>query len=291
MNWFPTLLILLFFNQGTSKGEEVKATHVEVVQVPFLAIHPTQQNVGMRVVQAIHDSKYNDVVDEKSLHKKLEEHKAMRAVRGPHGVIFLTDGHHRTTAAFLAAKRICKEDLECMNRAKANVKIEADYSNRTWEDFANFMFQNNNIYLASDIRARIETGETTKAAVLRGDAEILPLNLDELGNDPMRSSISELFNKQKPKIDGDHFKNYLEFYLAEKISNQVESIPGHEFDADLIAKLKLVIFEDRANLLFLRCFARTDAENWTKAQNQIDAVLGIKRDEKNPEFQLEECEM
>jgi hypothetical protein len=244
----------------------------------------------MRVVEAIRDSKYKDVVDEKSLHEKLDAHKPMRAVRGPRGLIFLTDGHHRTTAAFLAAKRVCQEDMDCLNRAKANVKIEADYSNSTWKEFAQFMFQNNNVYLPVDIRSKIELGTISQEAVLREDGGVLPRNLSELGNDPMRSSISELFNNQKPKIDGDHFKNYLEFYLAEKINGQIQSTPGHEFDEDLLAKLKITIFENAENLLFLRCFARTD-DNWEKAQNQIDQVLGIKRDEKNPAFRMESCQV
>ncbi len=261
----------------------------QIVKVPFSEIHPTQPTVGYATIEKIRQKKFKNVVDEETLQKKLQKQKIMPAVKGPGGILFLTDGHHRTSAAYRASVLVCGQSEECMQRAQVYLEIVADQSGSTWSEFADFMLKNNNVYLSPMLRKQMESGEISREMILKKPGGILPDSLANLKDEPIRSAMSEMFDSLSSKVDGDHFVNYTEFYLGEKVASQIEIKAGHELESEVLDQLKKLVFNNPETLHYLRCLARQDDANWAIAQEQIDQVVGEVRTPDHPPFRKEEC--
>lgn len=265
----------------------------EIVTVSILDIHPTQPAAGVASVESIRKAKYSKINDIAEYRAKILAETPLKTVRGPEGDIYLTDGHHRALSIFRTTYEKCEtlkpvEGLDaCVKKADIKVTIEEDYSNESWDDFVDELHSSNKIYLTQSTWDKIKRGEISKKQVFKNPGAVLPQNLGKLGNDTMRSALGSLFSRQKFNIDSNNFVNYLEFFIAEKISNKVKIEPGHEFDSDVQVNLARAIFYTPDVLNYMRCLAKDDDYSWDKAQTDINLALRI---EANTPFDRSICD-
>lgn len=174
-----------------------------------------------------------------------------------------------------------------MKQALIRVNVEDDLSSKTWTDFVAALKKNNNIYLPSQLWAKIEKGEITYEQIFKKPGGIIPDSLGKLANDTIRSALGSLFSRQKFNVDGNNFINYLEFYLADKIADRVKIEPGQEFDPDVQINLARAVFYTPEILKYFRCLARSDDFSWEKAQVDINLALRL---DANVSFDQSNCE-
>ena len=260
------------------------AMGAQIAEVSVLDIHPTQPAAGYASSEATQLVKFKNIKDETALRNQILQEKPLRAVVGPGGGIYLTDGHHRalgvfrTSAAICEASRPAPEVDACMQGIKVKVRIDEDYSKSSWDDFVDALLKENNIYLPQTIKARLASGELTKERIFKGPEGVMPPSLGKLANDPMRSAIATLFYYQG--IQGDLFANYLEFHVAERLGSVVKVQVGQEFDPGVQVRLMKAIFGNADIIKFIRCLARRDEKSWSEAQKEVNQVVG--GDEGNP---------
>jgi len=262
----------------------------EVVEVPVADIHPTQPTVGFAASEASQSFKFKNVKDESSLRERVLKEKPLRGVRGPDGAIYLTDGHHRSLAVFRTAAAICEsshsrdEVKACINGVHVHIALDADYTGRSWKEFADALFAENNIYLPPATRAKLASGELKREEIFQKPGSVLPATIADVTNDPMRSAIGTLFYYQG--VDGNNFANYLEFLVAEKLGNKVEVKAGREFDPGVQIRLMKAIFGSATMVKYIRCLARPEEEAWNAAQKEIDEAIGL---DASSSFSREAC--
>ncbi len=257
------------------------ATGVEVAKVSVVDIQPTQPAAGYAAsdVSASKLLKFKNIKDETALCNQVLQEKPLRAVVGPGGGIYLTDGHHRALAVFRTSAAICESSRPaaevdpCLRGVKVKVRIEGDYSKRSWDDFVDALLKENNIYLPQTIKARLASGELTKEQLFKGPDRVMPPSLGKLANDPMRSAIGTLFYYQG--INGNLFANYLEFLVAERLGGEVKVQVGQEFNPEVQVRLLKAIFSNEDLVKFIRCLARRDKESWSEAQKEVNQVVGL----------------
>ena len=280
-----SLLFIVLFAQATFA--------VETVTISILDLHPTQPAAGVASTDYFRKTKYAKINDLDEYRALIVSENPLRAVRGPGGEIYLTDGHHRALGIFRTSAEKCasaksSEGVEaCMKRAKIRVKIEGDFSKRSWNDFVDTLLKDNNMYLPPEVREKVSRGEITREQIFKNPGGVLPPIIGKLANDPMRSALGALFSRQKFSIDGNNFVNYLEFLLAEKIADKVKVEAGSEFTSEVQISLAGAIFYNPDVLKYLRCLARTDDIQWEKAQTDINLALRI---EANIPFERTACE-
>ncbi len=266
-------------------GEEIKVSIIE--------LRPTQPAAGLATTDIFRKSKYQKTTDMAEFLAKIIAENPLRAVRGPGGEIFLTDGHHRALGVFRTAMERCESAKPavgvepCMKQALIRVNVEDDLSSKTWTDFVAALKKNNNIYLPSQLWAKIEKGEITYEQIFKKPGGIIPDSLGKLANDTIRSALGSLFSRQKFNVDGNNFINYLEFYLADKIADRVKIEPGQEFDPDVQINLARAVFYTPEILKYFRCLARSDDFSWEKAQVDINLALRL---DANVSFDQSNCE-
>lgn len=263
----------------------------EISEVTVLDIHPTQPAAGYAATEAARLLQFRNVKDEATLREAVLNQKPLSAVRGPDGGIYLTDGHHRALGIFRAASAICespgaKQAMDtCMRGIRVRVKVQGDYSKRSWNEFVDELLRENNIYLPRPIREKLVAGELSKEQIFRKNGGVLPSSLGKLANDPMRSAIGALFYDQG--INGDLFANYLEFLVAERIGDRIIVQAGQEFDPKVQFSLGRAIFNDGELVRYIRCLARRDGEEWKRAQQMINQTVGL---EAAAPFEPSSCE-
>ena len=255
------------------------AAGAEFAEVSVLDIRPTQQAAGYASSEASRLFKFKNIKDEAALRNQVMQEKPLRAVFGPGGSVYLTDGHHRALGVFRTSAAICElsrpvaEVDSCLAGIKIKVRIDADYSKSSWDEFLDVLLKENNIYLLPAIRARLASGELTKENIFKGPDRIMPSTLGKLANDPMRSAIATLFYNQG--IHGDLYANYVEFLLSERLGGAVKVEVGHEFDPAVQVRLSKVVFGNEDIVKFIRCLARKDEKSWSEAQKEINQAVGV----------------
>ncbi len=253
----------------------------EIIEVSIRDIHPTQPGAGFASSEASRLKKFKDIKDESGLRAKLKSEPPLRAVRGPGGGIFLTDGHHRALGAFRTSSAVCTSARptdgvdSCMKGARIRVRLEGDYSTNTWNEFVDALQKQNNIYLPPVVRDKLKSGEISKEAIFREPDGIIPPTLGKLVNDSMRSALGSLLVRPVIALNTDNFVNYFEFFLAERVEKRVKFEPGHETDLEVSKSIANIIFNDPEIVLYMRCLARTDGDNWQKAQSQINRLMKL----------------
>lgn len=279
-----SLLIFVLFSQATFANE--------IVTIAIGDLRPTQPAAGMVSTDYARKNKYGKVKDIDEFRAKIFTENPLRAVRGPGGDIYLTDGHHRALGIFRTAAEKCEsvkasESVDdCMKSAKVRVRIDGDFSKSSWNDFVDALFKDNNLYLPPDVRDKVSRGEISKQQIFKNPGGVLPPTLGKLANDPMRSAFGALFSRQRFSIDGNNFVNYVEFFLAEKITDKVKVEAGKELTPEVQISMAGAIFYNPDVLKYLRCLARTDEIQWDKAQTDINLALRI---EANTPFERKEC--
>ncbi|MFH0787410.1 MAG: ParB/Srx family N-terminal domain-containing protein [Pseudomonadota bacterium] len=278
------LIFTLFgcFATGVKVAEvPTLVTRVEIAEVSVVDIQPTQPAAGYAAseVSASKLLKLKNIMDETTFRNQVLQEKPLRAVIGPGGGIYLTDGHHRALGVYRASTAICESSRPaaevdaCLRGVKVRVRIEGDYSKSTWNDFVDALLKENNIYLPQTIKARLASRELTKEQLFKGPDRVIPPSLGKLANDPMRSSMGTLFHYQG--INGNLFANYLEFLVAERLGGEVKVQAGQEFDPRVQVRLLKALFSNEDLVKFIRCLARRDKESWNEAQKEVNQVVGL----------------
>jgi len=281
-----SLLFIVLFAQGSFA--------VETVTISILDLHPTQPAAGVASTDYFRKTKYAKINDLDEYRALIVSENPLRAVRGPGGDIYLTDGHHRALGIFRTAAEKCEivkssESIDvCMKKAKVRVKIDGDFTKSSWNDFVDALMKDNNLYLPPDVREKVSRGEISKQQIFKNPGGVLPPTIGKLADDPMRSALGSLFSRQRFSIDGNNFVNYVEFLLAEKIADRVKVEAGKELVPEVQISLAGAIFYNPDVLKYLRCLARTDEIQWDKAQTDINLALRI---EANTPFERRECEL
>ena len=279
-----SLLIFVLFSQATFANE--------IVTISIVDLHPTQPAAGVATTDYFRKIKYGKVNDIDEYRALIVSENPLMGVRGPGGKIYLTDGHHRALGVFRTSAEKCEsvkssESADaCMKLAKIRVKIEGDFSKSSWNDFADTLLKDNNMYLPPEVRDKIARGEISMQQIFNNPGGVLPPTIGKLANDPMRSALGSLLSRQKFSIDAKNFANYLEFLLAEKIADKVKVEAGREFTPEVQISLAGAIFYNPDVLKYFRCLARTDEIQWDKAQTDINMALRI---EANTPFERREC--
>lgn len=288
------LIFTLFgcFTTGVKMAEvPAIATGEKIAEVSVLDIQPTQPAAGFAASEASQLLKFKNIRDEAALHKRVLEEKPLRAVIGPEGGIYLTDGHHRALGVYRTSTAICESSRPaaevdaCLRGVKVKVRIEGDFSKKSWDVFVDALLQDNNIFLPRTIKARLASKELTKEQLFKGPDRVMPPSLGKLANDPMRSAIGTLFYYQG--VNGNLFVNYLEFLVAERLGGEVKVQVGQEFDPGVQVRLLKAVFNNEDLIKFIRCLARRDEKSWSEAQKQINQVVGL---DSNTPFAAATCE-
>jgi len=265
----------------------------KIVKISIIDIRPTQPSAGLASTDALRKSKYSKIDDMDEYRSKVLSENPLKTVRGPGDEIYLTDGHHRALGVFRTALDKCEnakavEPVEaCMKKVEVRIKIEADFSKNSWDEFLAALQKSNNIYLPPDVRAKLQRGEITRQQIFQDPGGVLPSNIGELTDNPFRSALGTLFSRTKFNIDGGNFVNYLEFLLSEKIADKVKVEPGREFDPEVHVNLTRAIFYTPEVLKYMRCLARPDDFSWEKAQTDINLALRL---DGNLPFDQSSCE-
>jgi hypothetical protein len=178
---------------------------------------------------------------------------------------------------------------DCFASIKVKVQIDNDLSKSSWDDFSQYMLKNNNVYLPPDIRKQIENGAIPVADLFKNSNKVLPKTLGELKNDPMRTAMGSMLYLNKPSLNGDLFKNYLEFILIEKLNSKDKLPQGIEANDEYLKKLNALVFKNPEIVKTLRCHARADELSWKEAQLIIDQIVGVVRTKDEPGFLQSEC--
>ncbi|MBI3555273.1 MAG: ParB N-terminal domain-containing protein [Deltaproteobacteria bacterium] len=249
-------------------------------------VHPTQMQVGMAAVRIVSQNTYVDsaigddaeLADFKSqpsgdkknplpprkslselspaqrtrLHDKLAAYLAqnppepVRAVRGPDGSIYITDGHHRTTALEVLT---LEGAPPLVDSKKAQIRVtigdSGNYQGRP-DDFIDFVSRTG--FFTRDVRERFQHKELT-ASQLVG---LLPKTMADMVHSdlPLRSTVGKVFFDLG--IKGDPFDDYLEFFIGEQIDCESGSTQGHEFDEATLERTRRAIFGNPDVLAYLR---------------------------------------
>jgi hypothetical protein len=290
----PTFFILCSLLLGTPLT--ACSTLPAAPQYSLEQIRPTQTSIGFAAIRSIRENYASRAAKNgQSLKEYLAERAAsepLRGVRSPDGQIFLTDGHHRTR---VTSDLIHESGAPA---ARIPVRLDADFTNDTWEAFAAHMVAHNDLYLDPPIRKRVQSeidrGQLTAAGIF-ARADILPANIGALPDNPLRSVIGNILYPLGLK--GEHFANYLEFHLGERLGERlgehVKVKAGEESDPKKIAAVRHALFTDPALIRALRCNARDEnPEEYRKTQSQIsDALLSEspKQARPDPDFKKSSC--
>ena len=277
MSRYLTAILLVFITMLS-----VPAVGAEIAEVSVLEIHPTQPAAGYAASEATQLFKYKNIRDDAALRARVLQEKPLRAVIGPGGEFFLTDGHHRALGVYRTAAAICENTrpaadvAPCIRSIKVKVQVDGNYTGQSWNTFVDQLMKENNLYLPKPVKEAVVKGTLPKEKLLKQPGGILPESLAKLANDPMRSAIGTLFYYQG--VSGDNFANYLEFLVAERLNGVVPVQVGHEFEPGVQVRLMKAIFGNGDIVTYIRCLARRDETAWKTAQQQINQVVGIDTD-------------
>ncbi|MBI3542291.1 MAG: hypothetical protein HY075_03315 [Deltaproteobacteria bacterium] len=176
--------------------------------------------------------------------------KPLRGARGPDGAIYVTDGHHRAMALALLVLQGSPPLLDpAQARIAVSIEADGDFSGRS-RDFVRYIAETG--FFTREVRDRHARKELTAEQLV----EKLPRTLFELArfDNPTRSAISRVFYDFG--MDTEHFVEHLEFLLAEKLTCEIGSLPGYEFDDETLERARRAIFGNPAMVAFLRAKER-----------------------------------
>ncbi len=296
------LLLILFAGLAlvAQAGESPEIT------VNLANVHPTQMQIGMAAVRAVAQTTYVDaaigtdptLADFKSrvstdpknpkpplkslaqlspeqrnvLREKLATYLAknppqpVRAVRGPDDSIYITDGHHRTTALEVLTLE-GSPPLVDPKLAKIRVRIAegGNYLGRT-ADFEKFVAAKG--FFTREVRESFERKELSTKQLLGR----LPRTMNEMVSQdlPLRSTIGKVFFDLG--IKGDPFEDYLEFFIGEQVACESGSLAGHEFDDATLERTRRAIFGNPDIVAYLRTKELPEPDK-TVAEAQIGKAL------------------
>jgi hypothetical protein len=202
--WFTALACMSAVSYAAQNAEPQacsEATPVSgVCAISPHEVHPTQFALGFRDVikkrTKIAAIKHSPV----DLSAYLEQNK-LRAVKGPRGVFYIIDGHHRCRA-------LTEEDIP-----KVHLKISADFSGDSPEDFWRHMGRKNLVWRYD------EQGQGPL------DPALIPHSILELRNDAYRDLAEDALNHgayQKTEIPFQEFM-WANFYRTRIDQSLVES--------------------------------------------------------------------
>jgi hypothetical protein len=245
-------------------GNSTLATTFEERLVPIADVRPTQMEVGMAHVEYSRAKIYKN--------PNLVESVASRVLPawiGPDNKVYITDGHHWASGS----QRVLNEHPSLAGDLKIRVQLEADYSQKTWENFYVDLYKAGKGYFSPQVRSRfVETdggGKQTISSpnIVKMYSEFLPKNLNELRNNPWRSVFGMALEEIgfDPNFD---FIDYIEFYLAEEFAEHMRTVDnifraidlGEQVTETHVEKIELEIAKNPPILDFILNHLRPEAE-------------------------------
>lgn len=225
---FTKLTAFLLILIGNSFAQAHLPVVIEERLVSVHDVRPTQMEVGKAHVE------YSRVKIYKN--PNLIESMASRALPawiGPDKKIYITDGHHWASGSQL----VYDENPKLANELKLRVQIEADFSQKTWEEFYIALFNSGKGYFTPEVRHRYLSQDSsgklfgTPENIVAMYQNHLPKSLPELQNNPWRSVFGMALEEIgfDPNFD---FIDYIEFYIAEEFTEHMRTVSAIFADVD-----------------------------------------------------------
>jgi hypothetical protein len=214
----------------------IAALSAHADQIELSRMRPTQMKVGVAAVDTV------EALDRKSLKsgESLQEHIVSQlakhppsAVIGPKGVVYITDGHHRTLEAYR------------LHLKSIPVHIEKDFSGPGQEQlFYRYMAEHSEGYFTQEVRRRFQN---VNPASLQYEKmyQSLPKDFGELAkaDSPERSVIAKIFFDLGVKAMSPPFVDYVEFLIAERLECKLAVKSHHEYDSDTLDRARRAVFK------------------------------------------------
>jgi len=265
-------------------------------------IKPTQTSVGRDTVELLAGFAISDYAKPENdfgagcegiipfLKSKI---KTIRGVYAPDKMVYLTDGHHRTSTVLSVIETIRTKGISkngCILEKDPDffkdelLKVEwdgddlpyTDSEEENWKIFGEAMLAKNKVYFDRGARE-----ELTKSMCQVDEKDrykhifqnLLPQSMEELGNAPMRSTIGTVFWEMG--IEGEWFSNYLEFHVWDMLPEEVLLKAGTEKDAVYKKRLETEIFSNPEIVKKMRCSLKVDDQQEFCNPEALAEIAGV----------------
>lgn len=237
-----------------------------VIETELLSVHPTQMEIGEERINEKIDEYYkkwqkkypnSEKSFEQYVASELVPKKKFPAVIGPDGVIYILDGHHRTTTF----TRILKDHPSLLKSASYKVEIIADYSHETLKRFAVRLIEvMGKGYFPREIRNKNLSAEKL--------LELLPNSVEGLEDSPMRSLIGKIFDDVE--LETDYMKDYIQFYIGEFVEDlEIEIDYENLLSDENVERVKKAMFKSSDIVEYMLASPRSEE---TKALNEQQVI-------------------
>ena len=216
---YPLWLLSLWTNSSVHAD-------IREIMIPVTDAFPTQMEIGKAHVEF---SKKKILSRNPNLALSVPT-RALPGVIRPDGKIDITDGHHWASAA----QALAAEHPELAGQIKFRVEISADFTGRSWDDYARYLHDHGIGYFTPEVRALYEVMglDGKKRIPAEKLAEMyrlyLPKTLGGLKNNPGRSVVGLALEKMEISAEHD-LVDYIEFYVVEDYKAEFKRL-GVDFD-------------------------------------------------------------
>lgn len=230
-----------------------RAEKQSTLQLSIHEIGPTQEEVGRAIALRTAEHYLADAKpggEQSFLGRALQRRIAtepFRAVIDPDGVARILDGHHRAYALQQLSERY-GVDL------RVRLIVEHDYRGESWRSYAEHLTGELGKGYFSTATRRRHPQKDDDSALRR--VRRLPRRIADCKDSPLRSAVGAVFWSHG--IDGDHFADYIEFRVADRlrrdpgVDTRRTRLAGRELDLATINTLAPVLLGGSGKRYLLR---------------------------------------